>query len=125
MWGSFAIWDATHKFYFAGDTGYTHNISIFRQIGKKYGPFDLSAIPVGAYKPRWIMEAQHVSPVEAIQIHIDVQSKKSIGIHWGTFALGEEHYLAPRDELVEAVKNSELEPSSFIVVKHGEIFDLP
>ncbi|CAF4171778.1 unnamed protein product [Rotaria sp. Silwood2] len=76
LWGSFAVWDATHKFYFAGDTSYTHNISIFRHIGKKYGPFDLSAIPIGAYEPRWMMEAQHVSPDEAVQIHIDVQSKK-------------------------------------------------
>ncbi|CAF3568092.1 unnamed protein product [Rotaria sp. Silwood1] len=83
LWGSHAVWDITHKFYFIGDTGYTHNISIFRQIGKKYGPFDLSAIPIGIYEPQWIMQAQDVSPDEAVQIHIDVQSKTSIGTHWG------------------------------------------
>ncbi|CAF4031043.1 unnamed protein product, partial [Adineta steineri] len=42
---------------------------------KQYGPFDLSAIPIGAYEPRWMMEAQHVSPDEAVRIHMDVQSK--------------------------------------------------
>jgi N-acyl-phosphatidylethanolamine-hydrolysing phospholipase D len=119
------VWDSTHKFYFAGDTGYTHNISIFRQIGKKYGPFDLSAIPIGAYKPRWIMEGQHVSPDEAVQIHIDVQSNKSIGIHWGTWVLANEYFMEPPEKLSQAVKNNQLDPSSFIVVKHGEIFDLP
>ncbi|CAF4076877.1 unnamed protein product, partial [Rotaria sp. Silwood2] len=81
LWGGFAAWDAIHKFYFAGDTGYTHNISIFRHIGKKYISFYLSAIPIGAYESRWMMKAQHVSPDEAVQIHIDVQSKKSIDIH--------------------------------------------
>jgi N-acyl-phosphatidylethanolamine-hydrolysing phospholipase D len=125
LWGGYAIWSKNYKFYFAGDTGYTHNISIFKQIGKKYGPFDLSAIPIGAYEPRWIMEPQHVSPDEAVQIHIDTQSKKSIGIHWGTWALAYEPYLEPIEKLKTAVENNKLSPESFIVVKHGEFFDLP
>jgi len=125
LWGGFAIWDATHKFYFAGDTGYTNNIPIFRQIGQKYGPFDLSAIPIGAYEPRWVMQEQHVSPTEAVRIHMEVQSNKSIGIHWGTWAMAYEYFLEPPEKLAEAVENNDLESSSFIVVKHGEVFDLP
>lgn len=124
LWGGYAVWDATHRFYFAGDTGYTHNISIFRQIGEKYGPFDLSTIPIGTYEPKWIMQAQHVSPEEAVQIHIDVQSKKSIGIHWGTWALANEYFLEPPKKLSEAVKAHGLDPSSFTVLKHGEVLDL-
>ena len=30
----------------------------------------------------------------------------------------------PPEKLSQAVKNNQLDPSSFIVVKHGEIFDL-
>jgi N-acyl-phosphatidylethanolamine-hydrolysing phospholipase D len=125
LWGGYAIWNKNYKFYFAGDTGYTHNIPIFKQIGKKYGPFDLSAIPIGAYEPRWVMEGQHVSPHEAVQMHIDTQSKKSIAIHWGTWALASEYYLEPRDNLIAAIEASKLNPDSFIVLKHGETFDLP
>ncbi|CAF1198695.1 unnamed protein product [Rotaria sordida] len=125
LWGGYAIWNKNYKFYFAGDTGYTHNIPIFKQIGKKYGPFDLSAIPIGAYEPRWMMEEQHVSPDEAVQIHIDTQSKKSIGIHWATWALANEYYLEPQEKLIKAIEDNKLDPQSFIVVKHGEIFDLP
>jgi N-acyl-phosphatidylethanolamine-hydrolysing phospholipase D len=125
LWGGYAIWNKNYKFYFAGDTGYTHNISIFKQIGNKYGPFDLSAIPIGAYEPRWAMEVQHVSPDEAVQIHIDTRSKKSIGIHWATWALAKEYYLEPKEKLITAVENNKLNPESFIVVKHGEIIDLP
>ncbi|CAF4352279.1 unnamed protein product [Rotaria sordida] len=72
-----------------------------------------------------MMETQHVSPDEAVQIHIDVQSKKSIGIHWGTWALANEYFMEPPEKLSHAVKNNQLRPSSFIVVKHGEIVDLP
>ncbi|CAF5140104.1 unnamed protein product, partial [Rotaria sp. Silwood1] len=125
LWGSHAVWDTTHKFYFIGDTGYTHNISIFRQIGKHYDPFDLSAIPIGIYEPQWIMQAQHVSPDEAVQIHIDVQSKTSIGIHWGTWAFANEYFMEPPKKLAQAVQINQLDPSSFVAGKHGEIFDLP
>lgn len=71
------------------------------------------------------MEAQHVSPEQAVQIHIDVRSNKSIGIHWGTWALAHEYFLEPPKKLSQAVQDNQLEPSSFIVVRHGEILDLP
>lgn len=39
------------------------------------------------------MKHQHVDPEEAVRIHIDVQAKKSVAIHWGTFALANEVHL--------------------------------
>ena len=87
LWGSWAIIGPKHKFYFGGDTGYC---PAFKQIGEMYGPFDLAAIPIGAYEPRWFMAPQHVDPEQAVQIHSDIGSKKSIAIHWGTFALAHE-----------------------------------
>ena len=94
LWGSFAVIGQTKRFWFGGDTGYCE---AFKQIGKKYGPFDLAAIPIGntckqititgAYQPNWLMKYQHVHPGEAVEIHKDLGSKKSLGIHWGTFKL--------------------------------------
>ena len=50
LWGSWAILGSKgHKFWFGGDTAYS---DVFKQIGERYGPFDLSAIPIGAYNPR-------------------------------------------------------------------------
>lgn len=57
---------ASQRFWFAGDTGYC---GVFKEIGQKYGPFDLSAIPIGAYEPRYFMKPQHIDPAEAVQIH--------------------------------------------------------
>ena len=50
-------------------TGYC---TAFKEIGEKYGPFDLSTIPIGAYEPRYMMEPQHVDPEQAVKIHIDI-----------------------------------------------------
>lgn len=49
LWGGWIIQGNNSKIYFAGDTGYCE---AFKEIGKKYGPFDYSFIPIGAYEPR-------------------------------------------------------------------------
>ena len=36
------------------------------------------------------MKYQHVDPEEAVRIHTDVRTKKSVAIHWGPFALANE-----------------------------------
>lgn len=51
LWGSWTVIGPNHRFFFAGDTGYCKG---FKQIGKKFGPFDFAAIPIGAYKPRLV-----------------------------------------------------------------------
>ncbi|XP_021343926.1 N-acyl-phosphatidylethanolamine-hydrolyzing phospholipase D-like [Mizuhopecten yessoensis] len=117
LWGSWVIKGPRHSFFFAGDTGYC---DAFRQIGKKYGPFDLSAIPIGAYYPRHFMGPQHIDPKQAVDIHQDIKSKNSLGIHWGTFKLTKEYYLEPKEELERDVKKAGLSENSFVTIKHGE-----
>eukprot|EP00795_Rhopilema_esculentum_P002259 gene2259-17867_t len=92
LWGSWIIIGPKHRVYFAGDTGYC---DIFKTIGNLYGPFDLAAIPIGAYRPRHVMINQHVDPEEAVKVHQDVKAKKSVAIHWGTFALAYENAREP------------------------------
>ena len=98
LWGSFAIIGKDgNKFWFGGDTAYC---DVFKQIGRKLGPFQLSAIPIGAYSPRSALKYNHVDPQEAVQIHYDIMSDVSFGIHWGTFKMGAtEHYLDPKKEI--------------------------
>lgn len=93
LWGSWLIeyGNPNKKVWFAGDTAYC---PVFQEIGSKLGPFDLSLIPIGAYNPRFFMKYQHVNHEEAVQLHQDVQSKRSIAIHCCTFPLT----LEPMDE---------------------------
>ncbi|XP_041348338.1 N-acyl-phosphatidylethanolamine-hydrolyzing phospholipase D-like isoform X2 [Gigantopelta aegis] len=119
LWCSWAVLGPKNRFYFAGDTGYCEG---FPQVGRHYGPFTLAAIPIGNYKPSWFLSPQHVSPAEAVQIHHDVRSQTSIGIHWGTFCMmSYEHYLEPKQDLEKAVESSDMKGTSFICLKHGEV----
>jgi len=118
LWGSWSVIGPHNRFFFAGDTGYCH---VFKQIGKRYGPFDLAAIPIGAYEPRGLMEFQHVDPQAAVEIHKDIKSNFSLGIHWGTFNLSYEHYLGPPQELNEKLDSVGIPRREFHTIKHGEI----
>ncbi|XP_052062643.1 N-acyl-phosphatidylethanolamine-hydrolyzing phospholipase D-like [Mytilus californianus] len=122
LWCGWVI-KAKHTFYYSGDTGYC---PVFKTIGEKYGPMDLSAIPIGCYAPRDFMKPQHIGPKEAVMVHEEVGSKFSVGIHWGTFnGLGShEFYLEPRDLLIEEVEKAKKVNKNlgdFITVEHGEI----
>ncbi|KAI8848028.1 beta-lactamase superfamily domain-containing protein [Chytridium lagenaria] len=92
LWSSFLVKGPSGSFYHCGDTGYC---SAFKEIGRRYGPVTLSAIPIGSYEPREYMKHQHIDPTEAVQIHQDLQSSHSVGVHWGTFMMSDEHYLEP------------------------------
>lgn len=117
LWGGWVIRHPSFSFYFAGDTGYSND---FRDIGERFGGFDFAAIPVGAYLPRWFMKDQHVDPDEAVQIHRDVKSKLSLGIHWGSFELTDEPLDAPIGELAEARQRQGVAHDAFVLFRHGE-----
>jgi N-acyl-phosphatidylethanolamine-hydrolysing phospholipase D len=87
LWSSWAVTDAERRFYFGGDTGY---FSGFAAIGRSLGPFDLAAVPIGAYEPRAMMEQAHLNPEEAVQAALDLDSKRMLGMHFGTFDLADE-----------------------------------
>ena len=95
------------NFYFSGDTGLPPVFPLHQQIGERLGPFDLAAIPIGAYAPSFFMSDSHCNPHEAVKIHCDIESKRSVAIHWGTFALADERYDEPPILLKEAVRNCE------------------
>ncbi|XP_005101317.1 N-acyl-phosphatidylethanolamine-hydrolyzing phospholipase D [Aplysia californica] len=118
LWCSWCVVGPKHNFHFCGDTGYCEGHT---QIGKRYGPFTLSTIPIGAYSPRHLMSNMHIDPANAVNVHHDIKSQASIGIHWGTFALTNEPYLEPKELLGTEVQNRNMKPSSFFTVKHGEI----
>ena len=105
------------KCIFVGDTGYSKD---FATIQKKFGHMDLSLIPIGAYAPRWFMKDHHCNVEEAIQIHKDLKSKKSIAMHWGTFQLTDE----PMDEPIKLLKKLTVKENftsdEFVTMTHGE-----
>lgn len=117
LWGGFVVQAAGRAFYFVGDTGYGPD---FKEIGSRFGGFDLSLIPIGAYEPRWFMKSAHVNPEEAVKIHRDVQSRRTVAIHWGTFQLTDEALDRPLADLAVARARHKLAPGEFVTLRHGE-----
>jgi N-acyl-phosphatidylethanolamine-hydrolysing phospholipase D len=117
LWGGWAIAASDLNFFFAGDTGYSTD---FAEIGRRLGPFDLAAIPIGAYAPRWFMQMQHVDPGEALRMHRDLGARQSLGVHWGTFEMSDEPLDAPPRELALARSEAGVNESEFFVLRVGE-----
>lgn len=117
LWGGWVIEDPTLRFFFTGDTGYSHD---FKDIERRFGGFDLAAIPIGAYAPRWFMAPFHVDPAEAVQIHLDLGARHSLGIHWGTFEMSDESLDEPPILLQQELAKRGIAPDRFFVLRHGE-----
>jgi N-acyl-phosphatidylethanolamine-hydrolysing phospholipase D len=126
LWGGWAVLGADFHWYYAGDTGYSRD---FADTAKHFAPrqtealgggFDLALVPVGAYEPRWFMSQQHVNPMESVRIHQDVGAKRSIGVHWGTFALTDEPLDQPPRDLALARQALDVKEADFGVLAIGE-----
>jgi N-acyl-phosphatidylethanolamine-hydrolysing phospholipase D len=117
LWGAWVIEHGGHRFFFGGDFGYSQDLA---DLGAHFGGFDLAMIPVGAYEPRWFMKTMHVNPAEAVQAHVDLKARYSVGMHWGTFRLTDERLDEPPVKLAEALQRQGISPLHFFLMKHGE-----
>jgi N-acyl-phosphatidylethanolamine-hydrolysing phospholipase D len=71
------------------------------------------------------MKEQHVNPEEAVQIHLDLQAKRSVGVHWGTFDLTDESLDQPPKDLARARTAKKLPDEAFDVMAIGQTLRLP
>ena len=87
LWGSFLFQTATQLIYFGGDSAYEHH---FAEIKQLFGAPDVAILPVGAYKPPYMMQLSHMNPPEAVKASNDLGAKTFIPMHYGTFDLSDE-----------------------------------
>ncbi len=118
LWGSWFINNEDKNIFHAGDTGYSED---FIEIRNRLGAVDFAMIPIGAYDPQWFMSYSHVNPEEALNIAKDLDAKKSIGMHWGTFILTDEPVLEPRERLNKITNQTNI---NFYTVTPGNIIEM-
>ncbi len=126
LWGNFLIEHNGKKILFACDTGIG---DIYKEIGEKYGPIDISIINIGAYNFYPIMPYKdkstfHTNPEEALSIARDLKSKKVIGMHWGTFVLSLEPIMEPRVRFKENAENYGFKKEDALIFKIGQFSSL-
>ncbi len=99
LWGSYVVKTVKHSVFFSGDSGYFDG---FKEIGERYGPFDITFLECGAYNERW--QPVHMFPEETVQAHLDLKGKILHPIHWGTFNLS---LHAWNDPMIRILKEAE------------------
>lgn len=117
LWGGFVISAGGRRIFFAGDTGYGPH---FHEVRERAGPIDLALLPIGAYEPRWFMKDVHMNPAEAVQAHLDLDARQSIGMHFGTFHLTPEAIADPVTALEEALLARHVPTARFRTLDVGE-----
>lgn len=117
LWGGFVLESPHARMLFPGDTGYFSGLA---DLGARYGPFTLAAIPIGAYTPRDFLRVQHIDPDEAVRMMLDLRADAALPIHWGTFVLTLEPVLEPRQRLADALVARGIDPARFPALTIGE-----
>ena len=123
LWGSFIIEYKGKKIFFACDTGYG---KIYKDLGKKYGPIDLTLINIGAYNfyPMSSVKDKsiyHTNPEEALEIGKDLNSKKLLGMHWGTVVLSLEPIMEPPKRFKNFASQFGYNAGDAIIFKIGQV----
>jgi L-ascorbate metabolism protein UlaG (beta-lactamase superfamily) len=95
LWASWTILNQDQRIFFSGDSGYFKG---FKEIGEKYGPFDLTLIETGAYDAQW--PDVHMQPEETLQAHLDLRGKYLLPVHNGTFDLALHAWYEPFERIV-------------------------
>ena len=126
LWGNFLIEYNGIKLLFGCDTGVG---KVYKDIGNKYGPIDLTFINIGAYNFYPIMpykdkSVYHTNPEEALDVAKNLNSKKVIGMHWGTFVLSLEPIMEPPVRFKASAEKYGFKKEDIIIYRIGEFRSL-
>jgi L-ascorbate metabolism protein UlaG (beta-lactamase superfamily) len=101
LWASFALAGPAHRVYYGADSGEWEG---FREIGQRFGPFDLTMLEIGASDPLWL--DIHMGPEGAVRAFRALGGGLLMPIHWGLFDLALHHWKQPIEKIwtVEGLK---------------------
>jgi L-ascorbate metabolism protein UlaG (beta-lactamase superfamily) len=123
LWTSWVVLDAARvdggrelRVFFSGDTGYFDG---FKEIGRRFGPFDVTLMETGAYDARWAFV--HMQPEQSLQAHLDLGGRVMLPIHNGTFDLAMHAWDDPF-ERIHALADAQ--GVALATPRMGERFDL-
>lgn len=99
LWASWVVASGSHRLFHSGDTGYFPG---FAEIGRRFGPFDVTMMQIGAYSDLW--PEVHMTPEEGVRAHLDLGGDLLLPIHWGTFNLAPHPWEEPAERTVAAAR---------------------
>ncbi|MES2592857.1 MAG: MBL fold metallo-hydrolase [Bacteroidota bacterium] len=103
LWSSYIFDINGYRIFIGGDSGYD---SHFKEIGDKYGPFDIALLECGQYDKMW--PEIHSMPEEVVTEGIELKAKVVMPIHWGKFALAHHNWHDPINRFVKAAEKEKI-----------------
>ncbi len=105
LWSSFVLKLHDHNLFLGGDSGYENH---FKEIGMKYGPFDIAILECGQYGKDW--PYIHMLPEETFRAAKDLNAKVLMPVHWAKFELA----FHPWDDSIKRVTKAAAENNQSI-----------
>lgn len=100
LWTAFVLKSPTSQILIGGDSGYdTH----YKEIGQKFGVFDLVILENGQYDKSW--KYIHKMPEEVLKAAKDLNAKRLFPVHSSKFALANHSWDTPLETITELNKN--------------------
>ena len=118
LWGAFMIQADGITIYNSGDTGYAAH---FRELPEMFPHIDYCMVGIGAYKPRWFMKPNHISPYDALTASEEMHARLTIPMHYGTFDLSDEPLFDPPHVFASEARKRNI---PVIIPELGEIVKL-
>ena len=123
LWSGFTVMLPGGNLFFAGDTGFGDG----RWPGEaaRHGPVRLALIPIGSYKPAYMMAPNHIDPVQAVAVFERLGAAYGLGLHWGTFQLSAEPIDEPPLLLARTLRARGIAPDRFRATEVGQPWMVP
>ncbi|MCX8004004.1 MAG: MBL fold metallo-hydrolase [Burkholderiaceae bacterium] len=97
LWAGFVLESSGRRLLFGGDSGYGPH---YEEIGRRFGGFDLVALDMGQYDPRWPLI--HMTPEEAAQAAVDLNAQALLPAHVGRFSIARHPWNEPFERISRA-----------------------
>lgn len=123
LWSGFTVKLPGGNIYFAGDTGLGDGLWPYEAAA--HGPIRFALIPIGSYKPRAMMAANHIDPAQAVTVFERLGAMYALGVHWGTFQLAADRIDDPPADLRAALSLAHIEANRFRTPEAGEPWMIP
>ena len=104
LWSAFVLQGTKHTVYFGADSGWWEGVA---EIGKAYGPFDLTMLEIGAFDVLW--DGIHLGPDGAARAFEALGDRGlMMPIHWGLFDLALHAWRQPIERMLELAEEKKI-----------------
>ncbi len=103
LWVGWILEAEKLKLIYSGDTGYAGH---FKDIGERYGPFDLAFLECGQYNRMW--RYVHMLPEEVIQSAKELKAASISPVHWGMFNLSLHDWFEPIERITRLADSEKI-----------------